>query len=101
MGWMGYTGEIPIGMLFRKMYCHRCGVRLKREKQVNVYHKGDEGYDKHIFFLRPTPLGMDKAKKTHFVYVCPNCNSRITYNEQRAIARKQRKLKSKIISENE
>ena len=34
---MGYKMEIPVGMLFRKMYCRYCGEKLKRHKIVDVY----------------------------------------------------------------
>lgn len=40
MGWRGYESEIDLGMLFRKMYCHKCGTRLKRKKITAIYHKG-------------------------------------------------------------
>ena len=34
MGWKGFTISIPAGMLFRKMFCHKCGAPLKKEKIV-------------------------------------------------------------------
>ena len=33
MGWKGYEAEIAIGMLFKKMYCDKCG------KEINVEFK--------------------------------------------------------------
>lgn len=34
MGWKGYESTISLGMIFIKMYCHKCGNILKRKKSV-------------------------------------------------------------------
>ena len=34
MGWKGYESTISLGMIFKKMYCHKCGNLLKRKKLV-------------------------------------------------------------------
>ena len=31
MGWKGYETTIPVGMLFKRMFCHKCGAQLKKE----------------------------------------------------------------------
>lgn len=43
---MGYKMEIPVGMLFRKMYCRYCGERLKKHKIVDVYTEGDPNFSR-------------------------------------------------------
>ena len=32
MGWKGSEIEMPVGMIFKRMFCHKCGARLKKEK---------------------------------------------------------------------
>lgn len=97
MGWKGYETEIPIGMIFRKMYCHKCSAQLKREKTTNVYKKGESGYSNKI--LGNTTIGMTEIAKTHYIYRCPNCNSEISYDAQCIVSKKQKQLKQKIICE--
>ena len=99
MGWRGYEATIPAGMIFRKMYCHRCGAQLKRKKVTNLYKKGEPGYSNDI--LGSHTLFMSEKSVSDYIYKCPKCDSEISYLDQLAIARKQRKLKAKIISENE
>jgi len=99
MGWKGYESSIALGMIFRKMYCHKCGYKLKKIKIKNICKKGDADYSNHI--LGHTVIGMDKIEKVHYIYQCPNCYSEITYDEQRIIAKKQKQLKKKIINGND
>ena len=97
MGWKGRETEIPVGMIFRKMYCHKCGVLLKRKKTTNVYKKGESGYSNKL--LGHTTIGMTEISKTHYAYRCPNCSSEIGYEAQCIVAKKQKQLKQKIICE--
>ncbi len=99
MGWKGYEFNIDIGMVFRKMFCHKCGDKLRKKKTKEVYKKGEIGYSNKI--LGHTTIGMDKKQITYYIYQCPNCNSEITYDEQCIIAKRQKKLKKKILDENE
>ena len=43
---MGYQMEMPVGMLFRRMYCRYCGEKLVRHKITNVYSAGDPNFDR-------------------------------------------------------
>jgi len=97
MGWKGNELEIPVGMILKKMYCHKCGVQLKKEKVSNVYKKGDPEYSNKI--LGHSTLGMNKIEKSYFIYKCPNCNSKISYDEQCVIAKRQKKSNKKILDE--
>ena len=45
--------------------------------------------------LGHTTIGMDEIEKSYYMYVCPNCNSKITYSEQCVIAKEQRKRREK------
>ena len=99
MGWRGYESEIDLGMLFRKMYCHKCGTRLKKMKVTNVYKKGDPGYSNDI--LGHGTLGMSEKAISHYIYKCPNCGNEISYDDQCIVAKKQKSLKKKILDEND
>ena len=97
MGWRGYKGTIDVGMLFRKMYCHKCGNILKRKKVSNIYKKGEPGYVNTI--LGSPTIGMDRIELVEYIYHCPNCSSEITYDEQCIVAKKQKRLKKRILVE--
>ena len=43
---MGYELNIPLGMMFRKMYCRHCGNNLKRHKIKNVYDSKDPNFER-------------------------------------------------------
>ena len=99
MGWKGYKITIPAGMLFRKMFCHKCGAELKKEKITKCYKKGEQGYSSHFFRWRA--LGMSELSRTHYIYKCPNCNALIDYKDQRIVAKKQKLLNKKILNESD
>lgn len=99
MGWKGYELTIPAGMIFKKMYCHKCGTTLNKIKVSKVYKKGDIGYTNQIAGL--TAIGMDKIEKAYYIYRCNNCGLEITYEEQCIIAKKQKKEKKKILEKYE
>ena len=98
MGWTGHQMEIPIGMLIKKMYCSKCGSMIRRYKITKLLHKGEYGFDNYLGG-GVNAIGMDKLQKTTYVYRCPNCGNITTYDEQKLISKKQKKCKSKILSE--
>jgi len=99
MGWKGYEATLNLGMIFRKMYCHKCGSILNTKKVSNIYKKGDFSYSNDI--LGHPTIGMDRKEVAYYIYNCQHCGSEITYDEQCIIAKKQKQLKKKILSENE
>lgn len=99
MGWKGSETKIPVGMIFRKMYCHNCGFRLKKERITTTYKKGDREYSNKI--LGHSTLGMSEISKSHYIYTCTNCGSQINYEAQCIIAKTQKNLKKKILNEND
>ena len=40
MGWKGSEIEMPVGMIFKRMFCHKCGARLKKEKITKSSYLG-------------------------------------------------------------
>ena len=85
MGWRGYESHIELGMLFRKMYCHKCGTQLKREKITKIFKKGEPGYYNRLGGS-PT-IGMSEVARSHYIYKCTNCDSRISYDAQCIVAK--------------
>ena len=91
MGWKGYESTIPVGMIFRKMYCQKCGNRLKKKKISYTYKKGDPNYSNRI--LGHSTIGMDKLQLSHYIYQCPTCGNETTYEDQCIIAKQQKEKK--------
>lgn len=99
MGWKGYEAEIPAGMVFKKMYCHKCGEKFKIKKISYILKKGEDGYSNDI--LGHPTIGMDKKEIWYYIYKCPNCGFEISYDEQVRISKIQKKKKKKILTEND
>ena len=99
MGWRGYNGTIDAGMIFKKMYCKNCGTKLKIKKSSEIINKGDEGYTNKI--NGDSTIGMSSYYSVSYVYLCPNCNLEITYDDQCVVAKKQKRLKKKILDKND
>ena len=97
MGSRGYEAEIPIGMLFRKMYCAKCGEKLKLQKRSRIIKKGEEGFRSH--FGRRYIIGMTEIKKTEYDYICLQCQQITTYDEQLQIRKQQKLLGKKILED--
>lgn len=95
MGWKGYEATIPSGMIFRRMYCCKCGTKLNKCKTSKVYQKGEIGYQNHI--LGHPTIGMDKKEIATYVYKCPCCSRVTTYEEQLRISKVQKQSKSLIL----
>ncbi|MBE6652916.1 MAG: hypothetical protein E7610_05830 [Ruminococcaceae bacterium] len=96
----GATVSIPVAMLFKKYYCHKCGKLLKRQKVTEALNPGDPGYeaakdqifDNHMIVGTRGPISV-----THYVLQCAACNTTITFDEQEDIAVKQKYAKSRIL----
>lgn len=95
MGWKGYEAKIPVGMIFRRMYCHKCETKLSKCKISEVLQKGEYGYRDHI--LGHPTIGMDEIEIAAYVYKCPNCGNVTTYEEQLRISKVQKQSKSLIL----
>lgn len=102
MGWRGRMFTIPVGMVFRKMHCHKCGAKLAKEKISSIYKKGEPGYTNQLpGHFGEIPLGMSELEKISYIYQCPNCSAVISYDEQCVIAKKQKKLRKTILADDE
>ena len=79
------------------MYCHKCGIKLKKEKINNIYQEGDDEYSNRI--LGHSTLGMSKIEKSYYIYKRPNCLNNISYDDQMIIRKIQKKLNKIILTE--
>ena len=96
MAWYSYG--IPMGMVFKKYYCCKCGNKLIKEKNYRVVTKDDVDY--YHYHKRG-----NFPKYDHHVYdyhfKCPNCNNRYSFDYQCVIERIQKYKKSKVLSKND
>lgn len=100
LGWRGYKETIDVGMIFKKMYCKKCGTKLKIKKNKIIVKKGDEDYSSRMPG-KGNALGMSSYYDATYVYYCPNYGLETTYDEQCILAKKQKLLKKKILDEND
>lgn len=110
MGWQGTETTMPLGMLFAKMYCCKCGLKLNRQKISKVLVKGEDDYSSTFLhkkmlvpggFVSRGTIGMDEIKKFTYVYKCEHCNYLITYDEQLIISNAQNQHNKKVLLDNE
>ena len=90
----GYS--IPVGMLWKKMYCFRCGTMLNKKKKVDTYQRGEPGFQTVLVGGRIN-LSSSFSHAT-YTYVCPNCCSEISYDDQLDVESAQKELGKKILS---
>jgi len=96
---MGYEIKIPVVMLFKKMFCCKCGVKLQKKKLTKMNSKGDADF-KRIKFGHTVVLDKHQSIE-NVVYFCPNCNIITEYNEQLRISNIQKKVNRLILDDTE
>jgi len=92
--------SVPIGMLIKKFYCHKCGERLKKDPKTRTLTPGDPDYRKHGSINGRIHTFGD-IELTEYDFECPFCGNIIDYEEQRIIGKIQKKLGKKLLSEDE
>ena len=96
---IGSSTSIPVAMIFKKYYCHKCGKRLKHQKVTQVFNPGDPGYEaaRHQV-MDDFMIGKSSSVSvSHYVFACPACQTVITFDEQTDIAVKQKYAKSHVL----
>lgn len=96
---MGYEMKVPVGMLFKKMFCCKCGVKLQKKKISKLNFRGDADF-KRIKYGHTVILDKQQIIDS-VVYLCPNCNIITEYNEQLNISKIQKKINKLILDDND
>ena len=92
---VGIEYEMPIGMLFRKMYCAGCGDRLVRKQIRQTYQRGEPGFQNTL--SDGSTINILSYTKVIYIYRCQGCGKEISYKDQVKVAKKQAKLGVKIL----
>lgn len=95
---MARSYSMPMGMLWKKMYCSQCGKLLVKKKVSNTYERGDPGFKT---FLGGGVVSVFSYTEVTYNYFCSNCRKETTYDEQKEIERVQKKLGRKLVSAEE
>lgn len=93
------TVSIPLAMLTKKFYCHKCGERLSKHPHTRTVRPGDPDYRKHSKIGRMHMIG--DIELTEYDFRCPSCENIITYDEQRVVRKIQKQLHKNTLSDEE
>ena len=91
--------SIPVAMLTKKFYCHKCGERLSKHPKTRLVKRGDPDYKKYNRIGRARMIG--DVEVTEYDFQCPSCGNITKYDEQCVIEKIQKKLDKTILSEGE
>ncbi|MBR2292884.1 MAG: hypothetical protein IKA44_01065 [Clostridia bacterium] len=92
--------SIPMGMVTKKFYCHKCGARLDKHSKTRTVSPGDPDYRKHNRINHRTHMIGD-VEVTEYDFQCPSCGNIVEYDEQRVIKKIQMQLHKNTLSEEE
>lgn len=98
-----YEYSISVGMIFKKMYCCKCGEKLKKEF-ITVDYDPESKANKEAWFTgtsirfiyRPHPDGTEYKE---CFYICKKCGYALSYNDQKIISEYQKETGKKILNE--
>ena len=91
--------SIPMGMVMKKFYCHKCGERLGRQPTKRTVRRGDIDYRKYNSIGNTYYIG--DVEVTEYDFKCPGCNRTMNYNEQCVISKIQKHLQKNVLSNEE
>ena len=93
------SSSIPLAVLIKKFYCHKCGERLKRNPITRTIKRGDPEYRKHSRRGHSHVIG--DIELTEYSFICPSCNQIVEYDEQLIIDRIQKNVSRHVVSQTE
>ena len=91
---------IPMGMVHKKHYCHKCAEQLVKYPRTRTVSPGDPDYRRYSRLNHKTHFVGD-VEVTEYDLQCPACENIITYDEQCVIGGIQKQLGKNILSEEE
>ncbi len=92
--------SIPMGMVFGKFYCHKCGEKLKNTPVMQgTVHPGDPGWLKESKIGNTHYLG--SVEKYEYQFTCPGCGHEMDYDTQCIYKQIQKILGKKVLSDQE
>jgi len=91
--------SMPMAMLTKKFYCHKCGEQLSKHPKTRTVKPGDPDYRKHNRIGRTHMIG--DVEVTEYDFQCPACGNIIEYDEQCIIGKIQKQLRKNILSNEE
>ena len=92
--------SIPMAMVTKKFYCHKCGERLGKHPKTRTLSPGDPDYRKHNRINHKTHMIGD-IEVTEYDFQCPACKNVIEYDEQCVVRKIQKQLRKNILSDEE
>ncbi|MBR2388720.1 MAG: hypothetical protein IKB02_08145 [Clostridia bacterium] len=91
---------IPIGMVTKKYYCHKCGERLYKFAKTRIVKPGDPDYRKHNKISNGTRM-IGEVEVTEYDFKCPICESIVSFAEQELISSIQKNLAKNTLTDEE
>ena len=88
---------IPFGIVFQKFYCHKCGEQLKKVTKTRTVKRGDPDYRQHSRIVGIHVVG--DIQVTEYAFSCPHCGHSIDYHEQSVVAKIQKQLGERQLSD--
>ena len=95
MGLKGKSFSLPLGMVFKKHYCSKCGCKLKKEKTHRIVTKEDKDY---YCYHKADNFPQGDYDVYDYRFMCPSCQARISYDEQCIINKIQKKNRKRVLS---
>lgn len=94
----GKSWSIPVGMVFKKYYCSKCGGKLVKSKTHRVVTKDDKDYYQYHDVDTYPRYDYDVYS---YEFKCTKCMRKISYGEQCIIDNIQKKHNKKVLSDDE
>ena len=92
--------SIPMGMVFGKFYCHKCGEKLKNVPVLDrTVHPGDSDWFKESKIGNTHYLG--SVEKYEYQFRCPSCGHEMEYSKQCTYKQIQKMLGKRVLSDQE
>ncbi len=85
----GVSLSIPVAMIFKKYYCHKCGTRLLRKKFTCIYTPKHPDYPavKGRIYDQNT-IGTGDLSVSEYRLSCPVCKTAVTLDEYKKTTQK-------------